>query len=102
MGGLYCAAALAKTGYRVLVLEQHHTLGGLTQTFLRSGFRLNVGMPYIGDMGQEDQAAHVLDWLSGGGITMVSMGPVYDAVHFPDGFQIALSRPEAALKLDLK
>ena len=102
MGGLSCAAALAKTGHRVLVLEQHHTLGGLTQTFLRSGFRFNVGMHYIGDMGPEDQAAHVLDWLSEGGITMVSMGPVYDTVHFPDGFQIALSRPEAALKLDLK
>ena len=102
MGGLSCAAALAKTGHRVLVLKQHHTFEGLTQTFLRSGFRFNVGMHYIGDMGPEDQAAHVLDWLSEGGITMVSMGPVYDTVHFPDGFQIALSRPEAALKLDLK
>jgi all-trans-retinol 13,14-reductase len=53
MGGLSCAAALAKTGHRVLVLEQHHTLGGLTQTFLRSGFRFNVGMHYIGDRGQK-------------------------------------------------
>jgi len=102
MGGLSCAAALARTGHRVLVLEQHHTLGGLTQTFERNGFRFNVGMHYIGDMGPEDQAAHVLAWLSEGGITMASMGPVYDTVHFPDGFEIALSRPQEALKLDLK
>jgi all-trans-retinol 13,14-reductase len=102
MGALSCAAALAKAGHRVLVLEQHHTMGGLTQTFSRSGFRFNVGMHYIGDMGTEDQAARVLDWVSEGGITMASLGPVYDTVHFPDGFQIALSRPEAALKLDLK
>jgi all-trans-retinol 13,14-reductase len=101
MGGLSCAAALAKTGHSVLVLEQHHTLGGLTQTFERSVFRFNVGVHYIGDMGPHDHAAHVLDWLSEGAIAMASMGPVYDTVHFPGGFQIALSRPEAALKLDL-
>jgi len=102
MGGLCCAAALAKTGHRVLVLEQHHTLGGLTQTFERGGFRFNVGMHYIGNMGPDDQAAHVLDWLSESGITMAATGPVYDTLHFPDGYEIALSRPEEALKLDLK
>jgi all-trans-retinol 13,14-reductase len=102
MGGLSSAAALARTGHRVLVLEQHHTLGGLTQTFSRNGFTFNVGMHCIGDMGPEGQAAHVLDWLSEGAITMAPMGPVYDTIHLPDGFEIAFSRPEEALKLDLK
>ena len=35
IGGLTAAAALAKCGRRVLVLEQHTQLGGLTQTFKR-------------------------------------------------------------------
>ncbi len=102
MGGLSSAAALAKSGHRVLVLEQHHTAGGLTQTFSRNGFTFNVGVHYIGDMGPGGQAARVLDWLSDGGITMAAMGPVYDTIHFPDAFEIAFSRPEEALKLDLK
>jgi phytoene dehydrogenase-like protein len=35
ISGLVAAAALAKRGRRVLGLEQHHTAGGLTQTFTR-------------------------------------------------------------------
>lgn len=33
MGGLTCAATLAKAGKRVLVLEQHYVAGGCTHTF---------------------------------------------------------------------
>jgi len=32
---------------------------------------------------------------------MVSMGAVYDTLHFPGGFEIPFSRPQAALKRDL-
>jgi all-trans-retinol 13,14-reductase len=48
MGGLACAAALARTGHAVLVVEQHHVAVGLTQTFTRSGFRWDVGVHYLG------------------------------------------------------
>jgi all-trans-retinol 13,14-reductase len=51
IGGLACAAALARTGYAVLVVEQHYVAGGLTQTFHRSGFRWDVGVHYLGEMG---------------------------------------------------
>ena len=61
IGGLACAAALAKTGHKVLVLEQHHAAGGLTQTFSRSGFCWNVGMHYLGDMGPGGRARQILD-----------------------------------------
>ena len=102
MGGLACAAALARSGRRVLVLEQHGAAGGLTQTFSRDGFTWNVGMHYLGDMGPQGAARHVLDWLSGGEIRMASMGAVYDTLHFPDGFHMPMSRPEAALRMDLR
>jgi all-trans-retinol 13,14-reductase len=102
IGGLACAAALAKTGHKVLILEQHYAAGGLTQTFSRAGFTWNVGMHYLGDMGAQGGARAVLDWLCDGQIDMASMGAVYDVIHFPEGFEIQFSRPEAALKLDLK
>ena len=46
---------------KVLVLEQHHAAGGLTQTFSRSGFCWNVGMHYLGDMGPGGGARQILD-----------------------------------------
>jgi all-trans-retinol 13,14-reductase len=56
----------------------------------------------VGQFGSERSAGKLLRWLSGGRIQMAPMGAVYDTLHFPDGFEIMLSRPEAALKLDLK
>jgi all-trans-retinol 13,14-reductase len=102
MGGLSCAAALAKFNYRVLVLEQDEMAGGLTKSFSRNGWSWDVGMHYLGDLGPDGIARRLYDWLSGGSIKVTSMGSVYDTLHFPDNFRITLSRPEAALKLDLK
>ena len=39
VGGLACAATLAKTGHAVLVLKQHYVAGGFTQ----SSSRLSLG-----------------------------------------------------------
>lgn len=101
IGGLSCAAALARAGRRVLVVEQHSVAGGLTQTFSRHGFTWNVGMHYLGEMEPGGAARGVLDWLTDGQIRFTSVGAVYDTVHLPDGFDVQLSRPEAALRLDL-
>jgi all-trans-retinol 13,14-reductase len=43
-----------------------------------------------------------LDWLSGGTIEFRSVGTVYDTLHFPNGFDISVARPEAAYKMELK
>jgi all-trans-retinol 13,14-reductase len=102
IGGLACGCALARTGYRVLVLEQHFSAGGLTQTFTRNGFTWDVGLHYLGEMGAGQGARVVLDWLSGGSIEFRSTGPVYETMHFPEGFEIQFARPEAALKVELK
>lgn len=59
-------------------------------------------MHYLGDMDAHGTARAVLDWLCDGGVELASMGAVYDTMHFPDGFEIQFSRPEAALRLDLK
>lgn len=46
IGSLYAAALMAKTGKRVLVLEQHHVVGGCTHEFLKKGYSFDSGLHY--------------------------------------------------------
>ena len=100
IGGLACAAALAKCGRKALVLEQHFAAGGLTQTFSREGYTWDVGLHYLGDMGA--QGVQLLDWISEGGIEVAPTGATFDTVHFPGGFEFSFASPEAAACRDLK
>ncbi len=102
MGGMSCAAALARTGHKVLLLEQYRTIGGQSHSFTRNGFQWDVGLHYLGGLAPEEPDRALLDWLTEGRIEFAPMGPVYDTLHFPDGFTLQLSRPEAAQRLDLK
>lgn len=43
IGGLSTAALLAKSGKRVLVLEQHDQAGGCCHSFVEKGFEFDVG-----------------------------------------------------------
>jgi phytoene dehydrogenase-like protein len=101
IGGLACAAALGKAGRRALVLEQHSVAGGLTQTFERDGYRWDVGVHYLGQMGPGASARRVIDWLADGAIEFASLGPVYDTVRLPGGFEFQYARPQAALRQSL-
>ncbi|MDP6040688.1 MAG: NAD(P)-binding protein, partial [Candidatus Latescibacteria bacterium] len=38
IGGLTCANLLAKSGLRVLLVEQHYMVGGYCSTFRRKGY----------------------------------------------------------------
>jgi all-trans-retinol 13,14-reductase len=49
-GGLTAAVALARTGQRVLVCEQHEVPGGWTHSFTLEGYRFSPGVHYIGGM----------------------------------------------------
>ena len=55
IGGMAAGAALSRVGHKVLLLEQHQTLGGLTHSFSRDGFTWDVGMHYLGGMSPQDQ-----------------------------------------------
>ncbi|WP_321937740.1 NAD(P)/FAD-dependent oxidoreductase [Paraburkholderia sp. J8-2] len=102
IGGLACAAALARCGKAVLVLERQHVAGGLTQSFSRDGFQWDVGLHYLGEMGPEGEARGVLDWLTGRAMTFAPLGNAYDIVHFPDNLTVPFTRPRAALEGELK
>ncbi|MFK5856082.1 MAG: NAD(P)/FAD-dependent oxidoreductase [Bacteroidota bacterium] len=57
LGGLQCGVILGRKGYKVLVLEQNHQIGGALQTFKRNGCTFSTGMHYIGSL-DEGQSLH--------------------------------------------
>jgi all-trans-retinol 13,14-reductase len=61
MGGMTTATALSRLDYKVLLLEQAQTIGGLTHAFSRNGFTWDVGLHYCGLFGQDQPAGKVLD-----------------------------------------
>ena len=102
MGGMSCAAALARYGRRVLVLEQHYVPGGYTHMFSRKGFHWDVGVHAIGEMGERDLPARMLRWLTGGGVEMVSLGNPYDRFRLPGDFEIGFPDSKAAFVAELE
>lgn len=79
IGGLSCAAALAKAGRKVLVLEQHYTAGGFTHSYEREGYEWDVGVHYVGQVGNPLSPPGMLfNWLSEGRLEWDSLGDVYD------------------------
>ena len=66
VGGLAAAVLLAEHGQRVLVLERHYAAGGFTQTFRRPGFEWDVGVHYVGQVGDPQSPGRLLfDRLTG-------------------------------------
>ncbi|MEO0559594.1 MAG: NAD(P)/FAD-dependent oxidoreductase [Bacteroidota bacterium] len=102
MGGMTTAAALSRFDHKVLLLEQAPHLGGLTHAFSRGDFDWDVGLHYCGMFRPDQAGGKLLDWLSGGTIEFRSIGTVYDNLHFPDEFELAVGRPVEALKQELK
>lgn len=102
MGGMAAGAALARVGNRVLLLEQHRTLGGLTHSFSRDGFTWDVGVHYLSEMAPEDRMRALLDWLCDTPMEFVSLGSVYDHLHIGTAEPLSLSRPYEAQERDLK
>ncbi|RJR16622.1 MAG: NAD(P)/FAD-dependent oxidoreductase [Nitrospiraceae bacterium] len=48
IGGLTCGCYLAKSGMKVLILEQHHKPGGYCTSFRRNGFTFDAGVFSLG------------------------------------------------------
>jgi all-trans-retinol 13,14-reductase len=105
VGGLTAAAALAKRGRRVLVLERHVQLGGLTQTFVRREYTFAAGVHYIGGVGEiagpDGQFGRLLRWLTGGRLRFSSIGSPYDIVRLP-GLEFPIEAPREAFVARLK
>jgi all-trans-retinol 13,14-reductase len=101
IGGLAAAAALARRGRRVLVLEQHGQPGGQTQTFRRQRWVFATGVHYLAGVGPhpgpEGQFGRLLDWLGDGALQFAPCANPYDIVQWP-GFEFGIAHPEAAYR----
>ena len=84
IGGLILANLLARSGLRVLLVEQHYMAGGYCSTFRRKGYTFDAATHFYPLLGNRTTITGSL--LRELGITTgwVKMDPV-DHFHFPDG-----------------
>lgn len=85
IGGLSTAALMAKTGKKVLVLEQHDQAGGCCHTFIDKNYEFDVGIHYIGKMGHPNINKTFLDQICDGQIEWQAMEDEYDVVSIGYG-----------------
>ncbi|WP_160152192.1 NAD(P)/FAD-dependent oxidoreductase [Microbulbifer sp. ALW1] len=85
IGGLTTAALLSDQGKKVLVLEQHYTAGGFTHAYDRHGYEWDVGVHYIGDVGEHPtMTRRLFDFISGGRLQWAPMDSTYDRICLGD------------------
>jgi len=80
IGSMTTAAIMAKSGKRVLVLEQHDQAGGCCHTFIDKGYEFDVGIHYIGAMGSQTLNKTLLDQISDGQIEWAPLDDAFDVV----------------------
>jgi len=86
IGGLTFASLLAQLRrWRVLVLERHFKIGGFTHTFTRpGGWSWDVGLHYVGEMGEGMMGRRLFDFITGREGTWSPMPDVYDVLVYPE------------------
>ncbi|MGA2430299.1 MAG: NAD(P)/FAD-dependent oxidoreductase [Candidatus Acidiferrum sp.] len=96
IGGLAFASIMAKLRkWRVLVLERHFKIGGFTHTFTRPGGRSwDVGLHYVGEMGEGMMGRRLFDFITEGGVKWNPLPDVYDVFVYPN-LQIRACKGEA-------
>ena len=113
LGALSFASIMARMrGWRVLVLERHFKIGGLTHTFMRpGGWTWDVGLHYVGGMGEGMMGRQLFDFITDGAVKWNPLPDVYDIFVYPalemgaargaENFQAALSAsfPDEALSI---
>lgn len=101
-GGLTSALALAQSGLRVLVLEQHYVPGGWCHSFQLGGYRFSPGVHYIGELGEGGRMRQVYDGLGvSRDLTFLELNPDgYDHVIIGDErFDIPKGRSQYIARL---
>lgn len=85
MGGLGAASFLSQYGMKVLLLEQHYTLGGCTQTYRRNGYEWNIGLHYVGDVHHHKSLTWKLfDAVTNSGIEWEMLPEIYNRIVIED------------------
>jgi len=83
IGGLLCANLLARSGLKVLLVEQHFMAGGYCSTFKRKGFVFDSATHFYPLLGNPATLTGKLLVELGVRTSWIKMDPV-DQFHFPD------------------
>jgi phytoene dehydrogenase-like protein len=95
IGGLTAAAILSKYSHKkVLSLEQHYVIGGFTHEFERQGFHWDVGLHYVGDMGEGELGRQIFDYITEGKLHWNKMPNPFEKFVYPDFTFEVYSEPQ--------
>jgi all-trans-retinol 13,14-reductase len=95
IGGLTTAAILSKYNHKkVLILEQHYVIGGFTHEFERQGFHWDVGLHYVGDMGEGEIGRQIFDYITEGKLHWNKMPDPFEKFVYPDFTFEVYSQPQ--------
>ena len=84
IGGMTAAALLSRVwGKRVLVLEKHFELGGLTHVFRRGAFEWDVGLHYVGELEHGSLTRSIMDYVTGGRLSWQKMPRDFERFIYP-------------------
>jgi len=85
-GGLSAAAAFAKAGKKVLVLEKHNLPGGCATSFVRGRFEFEATLHELCQMGEGENAGAVRKLLDGYGLDVdwVGVNEAFRSINFTD------------------
>jgi all-trans-retinol 13,14-reductase len=80
VGGLATANILSRFGYKVVVFEQHYTVGGSTHVYKTKDFEFDVGVHYVGSHLDcwRSGCRLLFDWLSDGQLHWAPLNEIYD------------------------
>ena len=85
IGGMAAAAMLARLrNKRVLVLERHTELGGLTHEFRREGYSWDVGLHYVGEMDTGYLIRRFMDFITGGALAWNRLPEDFERFIYPN------------------
>jgi phytoene dehydrogenase-like protein len=104
-GGLTAALAIARSGQRVAVFEQHYLPGGYSQSFVLNGFRFSPGVHYVGALGPGGGLRHIYEGLGvANDLVFLELNPDgYDhAVIGAEHFAIPKGKERFAAKLKVR
>ncbi len=90
IGGLICAALLAKAGCSVLLVEQHYMVGGYCSTFRHGAYTFDAATHFYPLLGNPMTITGAVLEKLGSRTRWVKMDPV-DHFHFPDGSRFSVS-----------